>query len=357
MKSIDKLGFGLIALSITAAAVGDEPDSGSDLLDRLAEGFSNRFYMQGFGTAQQPADSALNAANRLGIPRYQMAVDIRPDLFLDYDYFSAIFKPRMQLRANQWEDGIYDNQSHTDTDFFIYEGSLTLKFDNRVFISYGRENLQWGPAAMLSASNPFNQNNNQNSPATELQAMDYAKLIWVPSAKFSASFLTNTDIGRFKEPFNRGFHNTYALKLDYTGKDYYLSLIPSYQHEGEKFRLGYIGQWNITDAVLVYSEGSIIEQKGDFSLLFGGAYTFQKGGTVSFEYLHHENGCTLEPVSLCLTPAYNDNPLGAFFRKDYLQFQYYDGEIFDRFNLLLRWTYGLNDRSNFAIGYLQYEIG
>ncbi len=346
----------LCCLWMQTPVFADEDGSYTEIWKTLEEGFSYRFYTQLFGTIQQPADSALNANNRFELPRYSLGLDVRPDLYANYEYVEAILKPRMELRANQWEDGIVDGQSQTDVDFFIYEGSLTLKFANQVFASYGRENLQWGPSAMLSPSNPFNPNNNQNNPVTEMQGMDFAKLIYVPDLRFSASFLANTDVGRF-QLFGREFHNTYALKLDYTGNDYYLSLIPSYQEQGEKFRLGYIGQWNVTDAILVYSEGSVFEQRDDFSMLFGGSYTFEAGGTVTLEYFHHEKGCTLEPVSLCLTPAYEDDFVGTFIRKDYLQFQYYDVEIFDSFNMVLRWTHGLNDHSNFAVGYLQYELG
>lgn len=352
MKNSCLLVFVLLTAVENANA---EQDQASELFQSLQDSLSYRFYMQGFGIAQQPADSALNTNNRFKVPRYTLGADIRPELFLDSHYVAAVLKPRMQLRANQWEDGFVKGQSQTDIDFFIYEGSLTLKFDNELFASYGRENLQWGPSALLSPSNPFNPNNNQNTPTTEMQGMDYAKLIWVPTYNFSASFLANTDVGRF-ELFDRQFHNTYAVKLDYTGDDYYLSLIPSYQEQAEKFRLGYIGQWNVTDALLLYTEGSIIERRGDFSLLFGGAYTLESGGTLTLEYFHHENGCTLEPASLCLTPLYDDKPVGTFLRKDYLEFQYYEVEIFDSMDFVMRWTHGLNDNSDFAVGYLQYHV-
>ncbi len=352
MKNSCLLVFVLLTALENANA---EQDQSSELFQSLQDSLSYRFYMQGFGIAQQPADSALNANNRFKVPRYTLGVDVRPELFFDSHYVAAVLKPRMQLRANQWEDGFVKGQSQTDIDFFIYEGSLTLKFDNELFASYGRENLQWGPSALLSPSNPFNPNNNQNTPTTEMQGMDYAKLIWVPTYNFSASFLANTDVGRF-ELFDRQFHNTYAVKLDYTGDDYYLSLIPSYQEQAEKFRLGYIGQWNVTDALLLYTEGSIIERRGDFSLLFGGAYTLEAGGTLTLEYFHHENGCTLEPASLCLTPLYDDKPVGTFLRKDYLEFQYYEVEIFDSMDFVMRWTHGLNDNSDFAVGYLQYHV-
>lgn len=341
---------------IAEAQSEQEKEQSFSLLQTLQDGFSYRFYTQVFGVAQQPADSSLNANNRFKIPRYTLGTDIRPDLFFESEYIDASLKPRMELRASMWEDGFVEGESQTDVEFFIYEGAVTLKFNNEVFVSYGRENLQWGPSSLLSPSNPFNPNNNQNTPATEMQGMDYAKLSWVPTFNFSASFLANTGAGRLNQ-LGKEFHNTYALKLDYTGDNFYLSLIPSYQEHGEEFRLGYIGQWNITDALLVYSEGSVFEQRDDFSLLFGGAYTFEFGGTLALEYFHHDKGCTLEPVSLCLTPAYEDSPVGTYLRKDYLQFKYYDVELFDNINLMLRWTYGVNDHSNFAVGYVQYGLG
>ena len=321
----------------------------------LQDGFSYRFYTQVFAVAQQPADSSLNVNNQFNIPRYTLGSDIRPDFFFKSEQIDASLKPRIQLRADKWQDGFSRGEHQTDADFFIYEGSLSFNLNNKLFASYQRENLQWGPSSLLSPSNPFNPNNNQNSPSTEMQAMDYAKLTWVPTINFSASFLANTGAGRL-EQFGNEFHKTYAFKFDYTGNDYYLSMIPSYQENGEKFRLGYIGQWNVNDAFLVYSEGSIFEQDDDFSLLLGGTYTFEAGGTVALEYFHHDKGCTLEPVSLCFTPLYEDKPIGTFIRKDYLQVNYYDVELFDNFNLMLRWTHGLNDHSNIAVTYLQYDL-
>lgn len=336
-------------------AVTAEEEFSARFWQSLKDSLSYRLYMQSFGVLQQPADSLLNVNNRFKIPRYTLAEDIRPELYFNSSTLDVALKPRMELRAKQWEDGFAKGQSQTDIDFFIYEGLITLNFNNKVFASYGRENLQWGPSVLLSPSNPFNPNNNRNNPVTEMQGMDYAKLIWVPSYNFSASFIANTDAGRV-ELFGRKFNNTYALKLDYTGDQYYVSLIPSYQHSDEKAKLGYLGQWNLTDAILLYSEGSVLEHKGDFSMLFGTSYTFYMGGTVALEYFHHENGCDLDQVSACYTPLYNDNPIGTFIRKDYLQFQYYDVEIFDSIDLVFRWTHGLNDHSNFAVSYLQYQL-
>lgn len=341
---------------VAQAQLKQEKDSLPSFLQSFQDGLSYRLYTQVFGVAQQPASSSLNINNRFKIPRYTLGSDIRLDLFFESEYVDVSLKPRMELRAREWNDGFSKGGSQTDIDFFIYEGEVTLKLSNELFASYGRKNLQWGPSSLLSPSNPFNPNNNQNTPATEMQGMEYAKLSWVPTYNFSASFLANTGSGRLDQ-LGKEFQNTYALKLDYTGNDYYLSFIPSYQEHREKFRLGYIGQWNLTDALLVYSEGSVFEQQGDFSLLFGGAYTLEEGGTLAMEYFHHEKGCTLEPISLCLTPRYKDQSVGNYLRKDYLQFKYYDVELFDNINIMVRWTYGLNDHSNFAVGYVQYGLG
>ncbi|MFK5891714.1 MAG: hypothetical protein QM504_00665 [Pseudomonadota bacterium] len=330
-----------------------------DLLDQ----FSYQFYTQIFSNVTQPANSALNANNRFEISRYSLGTDLRLDLFFESEAFDISLKPRLEIHANNWKDGFVKGDDEIFIDSYIYETAITLKFDHDLFASYGRENLQWGPSSLLSPSNPFNHSNNQNTPNREMQGMDYAKLIWVPSYNFSASFIANTGVGRFKQlgdkfinTFDNEFKHTYAFKFDYTGNNYYLSLIPSYQKDKEKFRLGYIGQWNLNDAVFLYSEGSVFEKQNDFAVLLGGAYTFVENGTITFEYFYHQNGCTLDPVYRCYAPLSSESLMGIYIRKDYLQLNYYNIDFLNNFDLILRWTYGVNDHSNLASSYIRYNI-
>ena len=54
------------------------------------------------------------------------------------------------------------------------------------------------------------------------------------------------------------FEKTYALKIDYTGRENYASAILSYR-EGSKISLGFFGGWTVSDAILLYGEGVITQ--------------------------------------------------------------------------------------------------
>jgi hypothetical protein len=46
-----------------------------------------------------------------------------------------------------------------------------------LYLSYGRENLQWGPSYLFSPSNPFFHDNGRSNPKKEIPGMDFARLV------------------------------------------------------------------------------------------------------------------------------------------------------------------------------------
>ena len=298
-------------------------------------------------------DSKLNLGNRLEIPQYRAEINLRPDFSLSNERFEVGFKPRLNVQYNELTNGIQGEKSNTDTDAFINEWLLRYKLHPSFFISYGRENLQWGPSSLISASSPFNDNNGRDNPRLEVPGQDYAKTIWIPTNRLSISLIANLDEGRRKTSNN--FTKTYAAKIDYTGDEFYASIIPSYK-EGEKERLGWYANKSLTDALLLHAEGSVLGSKQNRSLLVGGSYTLKDGGTVSLEFLNQESGCTVPDFHLCFsnTPTIENNR--KFTREKYALIQYSKNQIGDMFNLTLRGTHGLDDSSSKVTAFIEYEI-
>jgi hypothetical protein len=348
------LGLG-VAVADSTDRASNEPAPLTELYNEVKDGFSSRISLLGFGVIQQPVDSPLNLNNSLEIPRYQAELDVRPDFHLLFRRLELSVSPRFQFLWQQWEDGVRQGDSDTDTEIFVNTWLARYRLSNALFVSYGRENLQWGPSYLLSPSNPFNRNNGRNNPKVEVPGLDYGRVVWIPNATWTVSFIANTDEGQLDLP--RDFERTYAIKLDYTGTKTYFSLIASYREDGEP-RVGFFAGWTVSDALLLYSEGGVADAIDTFEGLVGGAYTLASGETFVVEFFHNADGCLREPFDQCFAPnAGNTDPDDFLIRKNYLLVQFIDSQMWERFNLILRGILNLDDYSSRLIGILEYELG
>lgn len=367
----------LLMALITIPAVASAASTGSaagpsatekTLSDELWGGWYSRINVLGFGVFQEPVESGLNPGNTLNIPSYQAELDIRPDLNLNVRRVELSAKPRFQFLWQKWQEGSRAGDDDTSVQFFFNEWFARFRLADELFASYGRENLQWGPSALLSPSNPFNKDNGRNNPKVEVPGLDYGRVIWLPSSAWTLSFIANTDEGRFRPLVE--FQRSYALKADYTGTGKYVSFIAS-QREENGFSLGMFGGWNATDALLLYAEGSGSNQRAtaadreDYEVLVGGAYTLEGGGTITLEYFYNNDGCDSDLIDLCLLTSEVDpddliseiDPDDILFRRNYLMLQYNDTKVWRDLNLSLRMIQDIDDGSNRAIGIFEYEVG
>lgn len=335
----------------------EEPTMLEKLRDEVSKGFSSRITLLGSDVVQRPVASDLNPKNILEIPRYQVELDFRPDLYQNFRSLALSVKPRLELFWRRWEDGVRQGQSETKADVFVLEWLARYRLTNELFVSYGRENLQWGPSFLLSPSNPFQRDNGQNKPKSEVRGLDYGRVVWIPSNTWTASFIANTD-----NAWIRDFHKTYAIKLDYTGEKKYFSLISSYGENdtlenGPKLKLGFFGGWTVSDALLLHVEGSLPNPLNKAAILVGGTYTLELGPTIAAEFFHDGNGCTLGRIELCFVPGFGTTKRTAvLIRQNYLLVQYAHSRIKDVVNLTLRWIHNFDDDSNRFTGTLEYDL-
>jgi len=375
----------------------------SDLWKEIGEGFSYTFRTLGYGTFNSPSDSTQNPNNDfLNIPRYTLNLDFRPDISFNFRPLTLVVKPRLDLTWKRWEKGAKEGDTDTDNDWYVNEWLAGLNLYSGLFVYYGRENLQWGPSHFVSPSNPFFPYNNQANPKIELPGMDFARVVWVANSSWTASLIANLGAGRMMFPY--GFERTYAAKLDYTGNQKYGSLIGSYQ-ENNRGQLGAYGGWWVSDALLLYTEGSIskgsnalypqkdpnapfgiqmIPTKDDSStpeglLTVGGSYTLEGGATFSLEYFFNSAGYNDNEAALYddlredaasafyapepwhrlskATLIQTLEPRLRFLRRNYLTLQYVQVEIHDVLNLTLRYTYNVDDSSSMLVPIVEYDIG
>ena len=413
----------LLMAALLAAAIGwahpaamageapqaSPPETGSGLADH----FSWDLRVLAFGVVQQPISSTQNPSNNfLQIPRYVANTEIRPDLRLSLDPLELSAKPRGRLDDSIWEDGSLKGQSHVDDDSYVNEWLARLKVRENLFVSYGRENLQWGPSFLFSPSNPFFQDNGRRNPYLEVPGMDFGRLVWIPGAAWTMSFIANTGEGLNKTtgpgsflsstpppPFER----TYSVKMDYTGRESYASLILSRKADAGNIA-GFFGGWTASDAVLLYAEGAVTQgSRGLYpeenrsplggsmemlhehdsalspALLIGSSYTFESKGILTAEYAYYSPGYSTTDANeyytlrrraaLALTQGgllsgLGMETLGAtaltnlrFLRKDYALLQYIQTNISNKIDLTFRWTQNLDDGSGQFTSILSYSLG
>lgn len=372
--SILALGISYAGSAMAATDMAETQTEPATLAQDLRSGFYSRINVLGFGTVQGIRDSQTNL-NASRIPRYQTEIDVRPDFNLNFRQFEFGVKPRFQYARNKIETGTDASSYDTSHHFFINGAFARYRMTDKLLAIYGRENLQWGPSSLLSPSNPFNANNGKNNPSLELPGLDFVRLVAIPNSALTMSLIANTGPGRLEKntsfsPFNPfvpldSFEKTYAAKVDYTGDGHYFSVISSYRERDHRHRLGLFGGWNVSDALLIYAEGSGAKKadnppttRNDYQLLLGSAYTLEAGPTITLEYFHNNNGCDLTGLSLCMAqqPLTLD-PRYPLLRRRYALLQYVDSKIGGNLNLAVRLIKNIDDNSNLLSANLEYEMG
>ena len=374
------------------------------LWDELTEGFDASFRILAYGTYQGVAESTQNPDNDfLKIPRFLADLDIRPDFFLQFRRLEISVKPRIHVQRSAIEDGSVKGERDWEDEWYINEWFLKLGVTYSFFLSYGRENLQWGPSYLFSPSNPFFKDNGRMNPKIEVPGMGFARLVWVPSIKWAFSFIANTDKGH--QIFEPGkFRKSYAVKIDYTGNEEYAGLVLAHRGK-EKYMIGAFGGWTATDAVLLYADIGFSQENGvlypaqdnmspfgismralnegssewNGTVMMGASYTFMAGPTVLAEYLYNDAGYSDEKAEEyyrlrqdASDSYYDDGPVGElskmvlgqtidsgmrFLRKNYLVLQYRQNDIRDVLNLSFSWIYNVDDKGGRFVSTLEYAVG
>jgi hypothetical protein len=369
----------------------------------IEDGFDYTIKILSFGTSQDLAEGTQNPDNDfLELARYRYDLELRPDLNLNWRRLDLGAKPRVNLEWQQWKSGKRAGDEYWDDDWYLNEWIARVRIGETVFVSYGRENLQWGPSYLISPSNPFFRDNGRRNPIQEVPGMDFGRIVWLPNEWWTLSLIANTGEGRQENSFG-DFEETYALKLDYNGQESYASLIVSHR-SGDRGRLGSFAGWTATDALLLYAEGAasrgtnaLYPEKTDSPLgaameavddesaaiegtaLVGGSYTLAVGPTLTLEYVYNNSGYsdseadnyyelrrnaadTLgRPGTMAelgaLTLSQTLDPGLNLLRRNYVMLQYIQTDVRDVLDITCRWTQNIDDGSGQFNSILQYYWG
>jgi hypothetical protein len=144
-------------------------------------------------------DSDQNPGNRLArISGKESELILKPDMSIVYEEWLFSAKPRLDFSLKNYSingtsDDVYDNNA--DITEFMIRRELT----ENLFLSYGRENLQWGPSFLYSPSNPFFNDNGKKGLIQDLEGKGMLKLVMVHDFAWSTTLMYNTDKGAFNE--------------------------------------------------------------------------------------------------------------------------------------------------------------
>lgn len=390
--------------SVTALSAQEQrTEKRSACFQRLREACKVDFRALLSGEIREVADTSQNPDNSfLELPSSTGLFEFRPDLSVNTKGHDLLVKPRLALSYDMWKDGTLSGEDDGDAEMFVNEWLLRLRLYEGCFLSYGRENLQWGPAYLFSPSNPFFQDNGRSNPKKEIPGMDFARFIWLPIKDWTVSFIVNTDEGR-QDFQGLSFEKTCAVKIDYFGTEKSFGTIFSATEERDARFGGYL-TWTTSDAMLVYTEGSLIrgartyrpgpannpfglmmieedKDNSDLSavILIGAQYTLELGPTITFEYLYNGLGYNNEEADdyYSVRDAAGDtlitgsaiiglarqilrraaNPGMRFLRRNYLMLQYNHNDINDKLSLTFRWSQNLDDASCQFLSILEYYLG
>lgn len=362
------------------------------------------FRTLGFINMQYPGDSTQNPQNGfLKLYRYSYEVNLRPDFFITLPHLKGMLKPRLNSYYRTLEDGVLKGKSDDQTEGFINEWRLQGELTPSFFLSYGKEKLLWGSALFANPSNPFFKDNEKKSNSKiELKGKNFIRLVYIPNNAMTISFIGNVrkdDDTAAQEQFKRA----YAVKMDVTGKDYLIGLIGS-RKETESIRLGGYGQWTLSDPMFIYYDATatrgtnalypelsvgnplgyeFVEKYKDENSIFatalvGVSYTLLDGSTFNLEYLHNSSGYNSDEASRYLLLRqrasehfFDNNALSSisakvlleandpgllFLRKNYAMVQYMKKEIKDVLDIILRYTYNLDDGSGSLVSVLEWGV-
>lgn len=357
-------------------------------------------------SATKPADSRQNPGNLfVRFPSSLYSLFLRPNFSKKIGAFSLMFKPRGQIQYGTISTlgANSGSATNTESEFFLQEAMVEAQLTDGLFLGLERKSLQWGPAYLVSPSNPFFPDNGRTQPRLEIRGMDFARSTWVINERFSLSGLWNFREGAFPLATVQPFHQRIALKADYFSEANYASLILS-KAVADRAELGWFAGQTISDALIVYGEGNLrqgspglypvpvdlaesafrLERRASAdnsligSALVGGTYTFSSGWNLATEYFYNgfgyneadasnfqrvlvENGSVITAKGI-VTERVRNNVSDSFnlgirrLRRHYLLFQIVKRDIEGVLGVTTRWTYNLEDSSSQLIQIFDYNV-
>lgn len=243
-----------------------------------------------------------NPNNFAGLPDDGLEAELRPDFKIPLgDECTTNLKPR--FRATRLE---INGETQTEKEFFFNSAYVDCTLGYTTEITAGRQLLQWGNGQFRSPSNPFFAESVLFNPVQEILGKDFITVGYRPSMDWGLTYIALLGDSNL-DPGHDRFERAHGIKLDWTGRWFNGGVLGS-QREGHPWRLSGYSTFTLSDAVILYGEGTVsrdttgllpaasgenillpaseVDERTRGSLLLGGSYTFENGTTAYLEYLH-----------------------------------------------------------------------
>jgi hypothetical protein len=262
----------------------------------------------------------------LEVPAGGVQTELRPDLRLEWGTaLTAVARPRFLLKVERAEtaDGWQAERSTAVAEWI--EGYATWRVSDRLALSYGLQNFQWGPAELVSPSNRiFHSTGFYRDPVFVVRGRHLARVNVSAGRAWSAVLLA--EVGGNGEPaFVAGepFEQKVQAKLEYSAPagDLYAAVTGGASQRSRGWLGEYVtvplfaGLSAYADAVHTVGRrawypvpdpalGARFEQTGmetrgaRTTALAGLRYSFVNGNDVRLEYLFDEAGWTDDQLAL-----------------------------------------------------------
>ncbi|MFL5815625.1 MAG: hypothetical protein ACJ763_18790, partial [Bdellovibrionia bacterium] len=140
----------LAALSAEAQAGEDSSLNSSWKLDASYEGYGSVVGSSINSSSANPGNGVLQ------IPQSQASVDSRPSFTLqNQDSIKLILQPRWQLGPSLTTYNDRPDERHFHSELSLTQGYAAVQLSEQWLFAAGVQNYQWGPAELLTASNPM----------------------------------------------------------------------------------------------------------------------------------------------------------------------------------------------------------
>ncbi|MEI6971791.1 MAG: hypothetical protein WCL44_09770 [bacterium] len=335
----------LCVMSASGASGIDSPTNAfwKGAAGEVAEGFHYTCRVLNFGETLDLRENGVNIGNALGMADRRLETDLRLDVSEEIGGGCLSAKPRVDMRWCEREPGValLGDIMEPDT-FYVNEWLARWRMADGFCISYGRENLQWGPAMLVSPSNPFGSENGRNAPRMEVAGSDFGRAVLTLNSTWSVSLIANTDPGR-RIVFGE-FTDTYAVKVDACISGQSMSIIASGHERGGPSRVGGFWTWNATEDIVTYLEAGV--QEDDPEMLAGCSYSLAGGSIVAAEYMYNGGGDSDRDLLWLVPPQQYPEYRESLLRKNYLLFQYTNMTGPWDVELTVRWILNLDERTH-----------
>ncbi len=279
-------------------------------------------------TMQSPVpDSPLNPDNSVaGIESQIGTIDIRPNLKLDSGNFQIVARPQLKTSTAKSTVNKTESSEHPRSSGRWTEAYGVLTASNKVLVSYGLQNYQWGAAESLNPSNRiFHETIDSKGVMSVVQGRQIARANLSWTKNLTTILMSETDqvndINAFRAEETFQTRSLMKHEVNWNSGADYLGVVYGAPEKGSPWIGGYFNL-SLFDGLTLYGDASqqrsseawypvletsslvstqkvvqlrqskLYDQK-TYTIAVGGLrYSFEGGSDLRFEYLANSAGWT-----------------------------------------------------------------